>query len=317
MKQSQDLFVGIDISKASLDVSSIPEGLDQTVTNDSEGLDSLVQQLSDLAPARVVLEASGGLEIPVVSALHASELRVVVVNPRQVRDYAKAIGILAKTDRIDASVIAKFAAAVKPKLRPIPDEKAQLLADFQARRGQLIHMLVAEKNRLTQANFSLGREIKAHIKYLEKRLKTLDDQLRKEIQDSPLWRVKDNLLQSVPGIGPNTSAALLANLPELGCLTHKQIAALVGVAPFNCDSGKLKGKRIIWGGRAPVRHALYMAIMSAIQHNPVIKAFYRRLVEKGKPKKVAQIACVRKLLIIVNAMIRDQVSWQENHALST
>jgi len=310
------VFVGIDVSKASLDVGTDSGSQVEKFANDSCGHKALADHLCDLKPVLVVLEATGGLEIPVAGSLFEAGLPIVVINPRQVRDYAKAMNRLAKTDRIDAVVIAKFASAVKPEQKALPSKKAKLLGDIIARRRQLIGMLVAEKNRLGHATFSLRRDIQAHIKYLQKRIDNLEDDFKKEIQSSPLWRVKDNLLQSVPSIGPKTSAALLADLPELGQLNHKQIAALVGLAPFNRDSGKFKGRRRVWGGRTHVRCALYMAILSATRYNPVVKDFYQRLLNAGKPKKVAQVACMRKLLTILNAMLRDQTKWQD-HAFSS
>jgi transposase len=258
----------------------------------------------------VVLEATGGLECPLVAALAAAHLPVVVVNPRQVRDFARATGRLAKTDAIDARVLAQFGEAVEPQPRPLPDQATQELAALVTRRRQLVQMLTAEKNRLRIAARPVRRDIQQHIRWLERRLDDLDGDLRKTIQSSPLWRDRDQVLQSAPGVGFVSSSTLLANLPELGRLNHKEIAALVGVAPLNRDSGAFRGRRTVWGGRADVRAVLYMATLVASRRNPVVKAFYDRLVAAGKPKKVALTASMRKLLTILNAMVRSHASWQ-------
>jgi len=245
------------------------------------------------------------------SSLADSGLPVVIVNPRQVRNFAKAIGILAKTDAIDARVLAHFAEAVKPDVRPLKDRETSELAALVTRRRQIIEMIVAENNRLKLANKRNKKDIKDHIRWLEKRLDKIGSDIGKMIQSSPIWRSKDDILQSVPGIGPVTSANLISALPELGVLSPKKIAMLAGLAPLNCDSGKFKGRRRIWGGRASVRSGLYMATMAAIRCNPAIKGFYQRLTAAGKCHKVAATACMRKLLIIVNAMLRDQTLWQQ------
>jgi transposase len=257
----------------------------------------------------VVLEATAGMEMPVAAALAAIGLPVAVVNPRQVRQFARATGRLAKTDAIDAQVLAQFAQAVQPPLRPLPDADTQQLNALVTRRHQLVEMLAAEKNRLAQAAKSVRIDIQEHIRWLERRLIDLDRDLAATVHESPIWRETDNLLQSAPGVGPVLSTTLLANLPELGRLNGKQIAALVGVAPLNRDSGRFRGKRTIWGGRARVRTALYMGTLVATRYNPVIRPFYQRLLAAGKPKKVALTACMRKLVTILNAMVRSQSSW--------
>lgn len=246
------------------------------------------------------------------SCLAEAGLAVVIVNPRQVRSFAKATGILAKTDAIDARVIARFAEAVKPEVRPLKDHQTSELTALVTRRRQIIEMVVAERNRLKLANKRNKKDITDHIRWLQKRLDTIETDIGKMIQSSPIWRCKDDILQSVPGIGPITSATLICDLPELGVLSPKKIAMLAGLAPLNCDSGKFKGRRRIWGGRASVRSGLYMATMAAIRCNPAIKGFYQRLTAAGKCHKVAATACMRKLLIIVNAMLRDQTLWQQN-----
>lgn len=311
-----EMFIGIDVSKDRLDTASYPVVQGWTFSNDQKGMSALIDQLKPQAVTLVVLEATGGLEMPLVGALSEAGLPVVVVNPRQVRDFAKATGRLAKTDAIDAAILAHFAGVIRPPLRPLPCGQARELSELTTRRRQIIDMLTAENNRLPTVSGRVKAQIKAHIAWLEKRLKAIDEDLSKVIRESPIWRQKDNLLQSVPGVGDVVSCCLLANLPELGRLNRKQIAALVGVAPLNRDSGKYKGKRRIWGGRADIRSVLYMGTLVASQHNPVIKAFYDRLCQAGKPKKVALTACMRKLLTILNAMVRNQTMWQANHAFS-
>ena len=304
------VFVGIDVSKAQLDVAVRPEGQGFTVRNDEPGLTSLVERMRDLQPHLVVLEATGGLEVALAGALAAAGVPLVVANPRQVRDFARATGQLAKTDRLDAQVLARFADTVRPTPRALPDTSTQELAALLTRRRQLIDMLTAEKNRLGTAPQRVRKGIQAHITWLERRLAETDDDLSTTIQASPVWREKDDLLQSTPGVGRVLSTTLLASLPELGTLDRKQIAALVGVAPFNCDSGTLRGKRIVRGGRASVRAALYMSALVAARYNPVIKAFYRRLRQAGKPAKVALTACMRKLLTVLNAMLKHHTPWR-------
>jgi transposase len=302
------VFVGIDVSKAQLDIALRP-GEIYSLPNNEGGFAQVLAQLKAVSPTLVVLEATGGLEVPLTGALAAARLPVVVVNPRQVRDFAKATGQLAKTDAIDAQVLVRFAEAIRPAPRPLPDEQTQALAALVTRRQQLIDMLIAEKNRLASARPSIRKNLRAHIAWLERAVQQADTDLAEAIRQSPLWREKDELLRSVPGIGPVLTTTLLANLPELGTLTQKQIAALVGVAPLNRDSGTLRGRRTVWGGRAHVRTVLYMAAIVATRFNPVIRAFYHRLCAVGKAKKVALVACMRKLLIIVNAMLKHRSSW--------
>lgn len=311
-----EVFIGIDVCKARLDVSRYPDGQRWTFSNDELGIATLIDQFKTQVPALVVLEATGGLEIPLTGALCEAGLSVAVVNPRQVRDFAKSTGRLAKTDTIDAAVLAHFASAIRPEVRPLPSLQARELSDLLSRRGQMVEMITAEHNRLGTACGRVRREIQVHITWLEKRLKGLNDDLSKLIRSTPVWREKDNLLQSAPGVADVLSCSLLASLPELGRLNRKKIAALVGVAPLNRDSGKFRGKRTIWGGRAEVRRVLYMGTLVATRHNPVIKAFYQRLLQAGKPKKVALTACMRKLLTILNAMLKNRTAWQSNYAFS-
>lgn len=298
------------MAKDWLDVAERPGDAAWRVRNDEPGIAALVERLREREPAVVVLEATGGLEYPLAAALAAAHLPMVVVNPRQVRDFARATGRLAKTDALDAQVLAQFGEAVEPQPRPLPDQAHQELAALVMRRRQLVEMLTAERNRLRTAARAVRRDIQQHIRWLERRLGDLDGDLGQAIRSSPMWQEQDDLLQSTPGVGPVASATLLAQLPELGRLSHKEIAALVGVAPLNRDSGTLRGRRIVWGGRAHVRAVLYMATLVASRHNPVVKAFYDRLVAAGKPKKVALTACMRKLLTILNAMVRSHASWQ-------
>lgn len=306
---SEPVFVGLDVAKATLDIALRPTGEHWQVANDEPGIAELVARLRRVKPALVVCEATGGFERPVVAALAAAGCPVVVANPRQVRDFAKATGQLAKTDRIDADVLALFAERVRPTPRPLADETAQLLDALLTRRRQLLEMLVAEKNRLGFAPRPLHGGIREHIRWLERELADVTGEVASLIEASPVWRAKDDLLQSVPGVGPVVSSTLLGELPELGTLSHKQIATLVGVAPLARDSGTLRGKRMVWGGRASVRTALYMAALCGRRWNPQLRVFYDRLRAAGKPKKVALIACARKLLTIVNAMVRDNAWW--------
>ena len=294
------LFVGIDVSKERLDVAVRPTGETWQVSHDPKGIGELVEGLGKLTPQLVVLEATGGVEMTLAGELVASALPVAVVNPRQVRDFARAAGKLAKTDALDAQVLAHFAEAMRPAIRPLPDAGTQELAALVARRRQLVEMITAEKNRLRTAARRIRPKVAEHIRWLEESLKDLDQDLGDFIRSSPIWRDKDELLQSAPGVRPVLSMTLLSDLPELGALNRGEIAALVGVAPFNRDSGTLRGKRKVWGGRAQVRAALYMAALVATRFNPVLRAFYQRLCAAGKPKKVALTACMRKLLTIVN-----------------
>lgn len=304
-----EVFVGIDVSKAQLDVSLRPAGELWKVPNSEAGALLLLERLTGQNVALIVLEATGGHESLCVATLAEASFPVVVVNPRQVRDFARSTGKLAKTDRIDAEVLALFAERVRPEVRPLPEEAAQELEALLARRRQILEMSTAEKNRLRMARARLRPEIQAHIRFLEHQLGDVDAQIEEAVQASPLWREKENLLRGVPGVGRVLSRTLLAELPELGRLSHKQIAALVGVAPLARDSGTLRGRRMIWGGRAPVRTALFMASLAAVRSNPLIRAFYERLRERGKPKKVALVACMRKLLTILNAMLRSGTAW--------
>lgn len=308
MKQ-EGPYIGIDVAKAHLDLAVHLSGDPWRVSNDEAGINTIVTHLGEMDPALVVVEPTGGLEMPLTAALAATGIPVAVVNPRQVRDFAKASGRLAKTDRLDAQVLAHFAHAMKPTPRPLPDAQTQELAALLARRQQLVQMLTAEKNRLGTSRSPVRQRVHVHISWLTQELADSDRQLNEAIQDSPLWRVKDDLLRRVEGIGPVVSITLMAELPELGILDRWQIAALVGLAPFNRDSGMLRGKRRVWGGRARVRAALYMAALVATRYNPVIKAFYQRLLDAGKVKKVALTACMHKLLTILNAMVKHQRPW--------
>lgn len=303
-------FVGIDLSQAYLDIAVRPGSRVWRVPNDRAGLSCLLRRLQDLQPALVVLEASGGLERPVTRALIQAGLPVTVVNPRQIRDFARATGRLAKTDRLDAEVMARFAESVQPEPRPQPDELTQQLQDLLNRRRQLGEMLIAEKNRRRTTPPSLRPQLEEHIGWLEGELERLDREIERLQQAHSVLRERAQLLRSAPGVGPRLTSTLLAYLPELGRLNRKQIAALAGVAPFNCDSGTLRGRRTVWGGRAQVRSVLYMSVVAAIRCNEVIAAFYRRLRAAGKPGKVALVACMRKLLTILNAMVRHHAPWQ-------
>ena len=309
VQESEAVFIGIDVSKAHLDVAVHGEPEVRRVTNDEEGIRDLVSSFVELGPSLVVLEATGGFEMPVAVALAAVQIPLVIANPRQTRDFARSTGQLSKTDAIDAQGLALFAARVRPEVRQLPSEEAQALDALLARRRQIIGMLTQEKNRLGFALGPVQKGIKKHIAWLERQLADVDADLDARIRNSPVWAAKSDLLQSVPGVGPNLSRTLIAELPELGSLNHKQIAALVGVAPRARDSGKFRGKRMIWGGRATVRSALYLSVWSACKWNPVIRPFYERLRDQGKPARVAQTACMRKLLIILNAMVRDGRSW--------
>jgi transposase len=305
------IFVGLDVSKDRVDAHVQPTGDRFAVGTDEAALATLVTRVSALSPTLVVLEATGGYEIPVTAALANAGLPVAVVNPRQIRDYARATGQLAKTDALDARAIARFAEAVQPAVRPLPTPQAQALADLVARRRQVVDMLGAELNRHRQARQPrLQQRIAAHVAWLRRALEGLDEDLTELVRSSPVWREKENLLTSMPGVGDVTAQALLADLPELGQLDRRRIAALVGIAPFNRDSGQWRGRRMIGGGRPAVRRALYMATIVAIQHNPTIAACYQRLVTAGRPKKVAVIAAMRKLLTTLNAMLRDRRPWQ-------
>jgi transposase len=302
---------GIDVSKERLDVA-LTDGQQWSCANQEGDFEDLAARLQGEQVGLIVLEASGGYEGAVVASLSAAGLPVVVVNPRQVRDFAKACGRLAKTDRIDARVLAQFAQKIQPELRPLKDEQTRELEALLQRRRQILGMLTAERQRLATAATNVRTDIREHIHFLVKRLKDADSGLDELIRQTPLWREREELFKPVRGIGPQTLRTLCASLPELGSLNRRKIAALVGVAPYNCDSGKFAGTRRCWGGRADVRTTLYMAVVSATRYNPVIRSFYQRLVQAGKAKKLALTACMRKLLTILNAMVRDAAQWNEN-----
>ena len=310
------VFIGIDVAKAHLDVAVRPDGDTWQAANDASGIAALVAHLDQLRPTLVVLEATGGYERPVTASLVAAGVPVAVVNPRQIRDFAKATGKLAKTDTLDAHVLAHFADAVRPTPRPLPDADTQMLAAILGRRRQVVAMLTAEQNRLHTAPTTIRERIGAHIVWLEEDLKEIDTALAQAIADDPTWRERDALLRSVPGVGPVLAVALLAQLPQLGALTRHQVAALAGVAPLNRDSGTRRGIRTVWGGRARVRGALYMAALVATRYNPVIRAFYARLCAAGKPKKVALTACMRKLLTILNALLAHRTPWNPSVSIT-
>jgi transposase len=308
------LFVGIDVAKLQVEYASEPGGLHGVSGQDGAGIQHVVDVLRAQPVALVVLEATGGLEIPLMAALITAGLPVAVVNPRQVRDFARATVQLAQTDRIDSRLLARFAKAVQPRVAQLPDDASQALAALVTRRRQVIAMLTAERNRLASTHKSQRPHVQAHLAWLTQELADLDHDLDQAIRQSPIWKAKDEQLRSTPGVGPVLSRTLLAELPELGQLDRQQIAALVGVAPFNRDSGKLRGKRQVWGGRAQVRAVLYMATLSARRFNPVIRAFYERLRAAGKPFKVALTACMRKLLTVLNAMVKQGTFWQAPQA---
>ena len=303
------LFVGIDVSKERLDVAVRPTGETWQVPYDSDGISSLTGCLRELAPHLVVVEATGGMELALAGELAAAQLSVAVVNPRQVRDFARADGKLAKTDALDAQVLAHFAEAMRPASRPLPDASTQELRALVARRRQLVEMITSEKNRIRIATRRIRPKVQEHIRWLVESLGDLDQDLGDFMGSSPMWKDQDELLRSTPGVGPVLSMTLLSGLPELGALNRGEIAALVGVAPFNRDSGTFRGKRKVWGGRGQVRAALYMAALVATRCNPVLRDFYQRLCAAGKPKKVALTACMRKLLTILNVMVRDHSHW--------
>lgn len=305
--QVPNVFVGIDVSKDRLDVHRLPQAEAQSFAHERADLRALVAWLQQAPPALIVLEATGGLERDVVAELAAARLNVVVVNPRQVRQFAGAIGKLAKTDQIDAAVLARFAQDVRPVVRALPSEIERELAEIVARRRQLIEQRTAESNRLQQAaSIKVQRNIEHSLKFLDKQIKQLEDQLDKHIEQNAAWKEKDELLRSVPGVGPATSRTLLADLPELGQCSRREIAGLVGVAPLNRDSGKFRGQRTTWGGRAAVRSTLYMATLSAIRYYPPLKTVYTRLKDQGKKSKVAIVACMRKLVILLNSILKTK-----------
>lgn len=310
MTLSEALFIGIDVSKANLDIDAYPRAHRTRFSNDETGRRQLVNELKSLQPKLIVLEATGGLESPIASELAIAGLAVAVINPRQARDFAKALGVLAKTDQVDALVLARFAEAIKPEVRALQDSEVIALDSVLTRRRQLVDMITAESNRYAQAPDKIAKQIAKHLNWLNKRLEEADDDLDDAIRQSPLWQAKAHLMMSIPGVGRVTATTLLAALPELGQLSRREISALVGVCPFNRDSGGHRGRRVIWGGRASVRAVLYMAALAASRHNPMIKAFYQKLLAAGKMKKVALVACMRKLLVILNAMVKSNTPWR-------
>jgi transposase len=305
------LFVGVDVSKDRLDVHVRPGGEAFAVGRDGEGLEQLVERLRSLSPTLVAVEATGGFETIVAAAIAGAELPLAVVNPAQIRHFAQAVGKRAKTDPIDAGVIAHFAEAVRPASRALPDEASRLLAELVGRRRQIIEMIVAERHREKRAtNIRVRKSLVRHIAVLEKELNAIDRDIDTLVRGSPVWRAKEDLLASVPGIGPTLARALLADLPELGTLGRREIASLAGLAPYTRQSGRWRGKSMIGGGRSTVRAATFMAALVASRHNPPLKAFYQRLLAAGKPKMVALIAVARKLLTTLNAILRDNRPWQ-------
>lgn len=304
-----NLYVGIDVSKNGLDVDSYPESNQMHFSNDEAGREHLCVQLLEMRPRGVIVEATGGLETALVGVLAMAGLAVAVINPKQGRDFAKAIGVLAKTDAVDARVLARFGDAVKPPCRPIKDGELKQLEEVLTRRRQLVEMVVAEQNRKQQASPRMAKEIQEHLEWLKRRIQGADTDLGNAIKASPIWQAKANLLNSIPGVGKVTISTLLAELPELGTLGRREISALVGVCPYSRDSGGYRGKRRIWGGRASVRSVLYMATLVAIRFNARLRQVYERLLATGKLKKVAIVACMHKMLIIMNAMLRNNTAW--------
>jgi transposase len=304
------VYVGVDVAKSTLDVAVTDSREARQFANDDEGISQAVRYIAGVKPVGIILEATGNLEIPLAAALQAGRLPVAVINPRQVRDFARATGVLAKTDRIDARILALFGAQVKPEIRPLPDKKAREMGSLLTRRRQLVEMLTAEHNRLFQTGDDIRTSIETHIQWLEQALSDINDDLDRRIRLSPSCLEKVVLLKSVPGVGKVVSSSLLIELPELGMLNRRKIAALVGVAPLNRDSGTMRGRRTVWGGRAKLRAVLYMAALVASRRNPIIAAFYQRLLDAGKMRKVALVACMRKLLTILNAMMRTMTVWQ-------
>lgn len=302
-------WVGIDVAKAELVVAIAPQDEVFTVENREDAVTALVVRLRKVKPQRIVLEATGGYETLVATALAAAQLPVAVVNPRQVRDFARSTGQLAKTDTIDAGILAAFAQAVQVEVRPLPDQEARALHAVVSRRRQVVEMLAAERQRLPLADRAVAPSIREMIRVLERQVQDLDDDLQQRLRESPVWREAQDLLKSIPGVGDVLAATLLALLPELGQLNRKAIAKLVGVAPLNRDSGQWRGKRQVWGGRGPVRGVLYMAALVGTRFNPVLKRFYERLLAAGKPKKLALTACMHKLLLILNAVLRTHQPW--------
>lgn len=305
------VFIGIDVSKDQLDIADDQRKSEWSEKNNKGGIDQLVAQLQQLNPTLIVVESTGGLELPLLTALYEAQLPFARVHPGRVREFARSIGLLAKTDRLDARLLARYAAAIKPPVTQLPSEEEQQLSALMTRRRQVIDMATAEKNRLGTAPKATQERIRDHIAWLDEELDRLNEDIDDFIDKLPTFRQKKEILTSTPGIGDVTSAILLADLPELGLYNRQKIAALVGVAPFNKDSGHMRGKRRVKGGRAHIRSVLYMATLSAIQYNPVIQSFYQQLCRRGKEKKVAIVACMRKLLTILNAMIRDNQPWRQ------
>lgn len=310
-KTNDSEFIGIDVSKTHLDIAAGEDGKLWSVSNDTEGIEKLIKQLEQFKPQMIVLESTGGLERPVLFALDRAGLSVALINPRRVREFAKAIGLLAKTDKLDARLLARFARDVKPARTILPNADEQYLSALMARRKQLLDMLTAENNRSRTASTEIKRRIAEHVSWLERELHELDQEIDDFNHDDPDREAKQTLLKSVKGVGPITASILTADLPELGHLDKKKIAALVGVAPFNNDSGRFRGRRRVKGGRPAVRQVLYMATVSASRSNPYIRSFYQSLIRRGKLKKIALVACMRKLLVILNAMVRDNTPWHD------
>ena len=308
------IYAGIDVSKAQLDIDTYPDAAPKHFANDETGRLAACAYLQSAQVRLIVVEATGGLESRLVALAASSGLAIAVINPRQARDFAKAIGVLAKTDKVDALMLARFAEAVKPPVRALKADEVLQLAAILTRRRQLIEMITAEGNRQASAATGIAKQIRQHISWLEKRLKEADDDLDQSIRSSPLWQHKAEIMQSIPGVGRVTATSLLADVAELGTLNRRQISALIGVCPYSRDSGKSRGRRSIWGGRARVRAVLYMAALVATRHNPVILAFYQKLVGAGKPKKVAIVACMRKLLVTINTMLKTDTTWNPKTA---
>jgi transposase len=307
--QTLAIYVGIDVSKGRLDVSVGEQGDFWSVSNDEKGIDQLVQRMNTVKPALIVLESTGGLEVAAMTEMYAAGLPAALVNPGRVREFAKALGLLAKSDKLDANLLRRFGEAAKPSITRLPDEQEQHLAGLVTRRHQLIEMRVMEENRLNSVHFNQKQNLEEHIGWLNEALANLDQEIQAYVHQSEFWKTKADLMRSVPGVGPVTATTLLAELPELGKLDRRKIAALVGVAPFDDDSGHRRGKRRIKGGRCSVRNALYMAALSASKYNPVLRPFYQEMLKRGKLKKVALVACMRRLLTFLNAMIRDSLPW--------
>jgi transposase len=315
MMKEEGVYVGVDVSKDTLDVAASSSGETFNFANDDEGIRQATQLIASLKPAGIILEATGNLEMPLAAVLQSECLPVTIINPRQVRDFARATGALAKTDAIDARILALFGLRIKPEVRLLPDRQTREMGSLLTRRRQIQEMLIAEGNRLSRADQDIRPNIENHIQWLQEALSNINNDLEYRIKNSPNWREKDNLLRSTPGIEKVVSTTLIIELPELGKLNRCKIAALVGVAPLNRDSGTLRGKRTVWGGRATLRAALYMAALVATKRNPIIATFYQRLLEAGKVRKVALVACMRKLLTIVNAMMRTMTLWNSQQTL--